>query len=110
MNKLTMNKLLPAFLTTIVATIVLANPVFAEAFIHYGDKGTYTLENGTYRGCLYSGGCIFLGKKYRMKNNNPEYEGVGWKKGEYTYEMIEGAIYVHKNGRLIFQDRATTNR
>lgn len=110
MNKSTINKLFFTFSLTTVATIGIVNPVLAEAFIHYGNKGTYTVENGTYRGCLYSGGCIFLGRKYLIKNNNPEYEGIGWKKGEYTYEMSEGYIYVSKNGRLIFQDVASTNK
>ena len=81
-------------------------PAFAKPMVHYGDKVTYTIDNGTYRGCLYGGGCIFLGRKYLVKHNDPEYEGIEWKKGEYTYGMGEGEISVQKNGRLIFHDSA----
>ena len=89
-----------------IAATAIVSPAIAEPMVHYGKKGTYTIDNGTYRGCLYSGGCIFLGRKYLVKHNNPEYEGIEWKKGEYTYGMGEGEISVSKNGREIFRDEA----
>ena len=92
-------------LASIVAAAIVS-PAVAEPMVHYGKKGTYTIDNGTYRGCLYSGGCIFLGRKYLVKHDNPEYEGIEWKKGEYTYGMGEGEISVSKNGRVIFRDEA----
>ena len=102
-----MKKLLSILSLASIATMVLIAPAIAKPVVHYGDKGTYTVDNGTYRGCLYSGGCIFLGKKYLMKDNNPESEGIAWKKGEYVYGMSEGYINVYKNGKLIFHDNAS---
>ena len=101
-----MKKLLSILSLASIATMVLIAPAIAKPVVH-GDKGTYTVDNGTYRGCLYSGGCIFLGKKYLMKDNNPESEGIAWKKGEYVYGMSEGYINVYKNGKLIFHDNAS---
>ena len=101
-----MKKLLSILSLASIATTVFTTPAIAEPMVHYGDKGTYTVDNGTYRGCLYSGGCIFLGRKYLLKDNNPESEGIAWKKGEYVYGMSEGYIDVYKNGKLIFHDNA----
>jgi hypothetical protein len=102
-----MIKLLSIFSIASIATMVLIAPAIAKPMVHYGDKGTYTVDNGTYRGCLYSGGCIFLGRKYLMKNKGPEDEGIAWKKGEYVYSMYEGYIDVYKNNKLIFHDNAS---
>ena len=70
-----MKKLLSILSLASIATTVFTTPAIAEPMVHYG-KGTYTVDNGTYRGCLYSGGCIFLGRKYLLKDNNPESEGI----------------------------------
>ena len=98
-----MKNLLSILSLASISITMLISPASAEPFVHYGKKGTYTVDNGTYRGCLYSGGCIFLGRKYLVEHNNPEYEGIKWKKGEYTYGMGEGEINVRKNGREIFR-------
>jgi tetratricopeptide (TPR) repeat protein len=84
--------------------------VVAEPTTYQGSKGTYTIDlsAGTYRGCLDSGGCISLGRKYLIKNTNPEFTGIRWKNGQYVYEINEGALNVSQNGRIIFQDRVST--
>ena len=102
-----MKKLLSILSLASIAATAIVSPAIANPMVHYGDKGTYTVDNGTYRGCLYCGGCISLGRKYLVKHNNPEYEGIEWKKGEYIYSMYEGYIDVYKNGRLIFHDNAS---
>ena len=93
-----------------ITTTIVSNPVVAEPTTYQGSKGTYTidLQAGTYRGCLDSGGCISLDRKYLIKNTNPEFTGIRWKNGEYVYEINEGALNVSQNGRIIFQDRVST--
>jgi|GEM_PF-5701898 len=101
------NKICAALSLGAIATTIFTIPASAAPAIHYGQKGTYTInDDGSYRGCLYSGGCIVLGKKYRMKSLGWEDESMRWKKGEYVYSMGEGYITVYKNGRVIFEDDA----
>lgn len=92
-----------------ITTIAMPSP--AAPAIHYGQKGTYTInDDGSYRGCLYKGGCITLSRKYLMKRVSKEQESTQWKKGEYIYSMGEGYIWITKNGKVIFEDTAQTNR
>jgi tetratricopeptide (TPR) repeat protein len=104
-----LNKFLSIFSLASIATTILGDPAFARPIVHRGDKGTYTIdaEAGTYRGCLNSGGCISLGRKYLIKSSNSESTDIRWKNGEYIYEISEGGINVSQNGRLIFQDRTS---
>jgi Tetratricopeptide repeat len=106
-----LNKFLSIFSLASIATTILVDPAFARPIVHRGDKGTYTIdaEAGTYRGCLNSGGCISLGRKYLIKSSNSESTDIRWKNGDYIYEISEGGINVSQNGRLIFQDRVTIN-
>ena len=106
-----MRKLLSIFSIASIATILLANAAGAEPITQRGTKGTYTIDlsAGTYRGCLNSGGCISLGRKYLLpcktsKEVNYVCEATVWKKGQYKYEVGEGMIVVSKNGRMIFED------
>jgi hypothetical protein len=103
-----LNKFLSIFSLVSIATTILTNPSFAESITYRGDKGTYTIdrEAGTYRGCLYSGGCISLGRKHLVKDFHPDYKGIGWKKGEYLYQFEEGEIFVSRYRRLLFTDIA----
>ncbi len=112
MTKSVLTKFLSIFSLASIATTILVNPAFARPIVHRGDKGTYTVdfEAGTYRGCLRSGGCVFLGRKYLVENNNPESESTAWTKGEYTYAVGEGEIWVTKNGRIIFEDHMYQTR
>ena len=106
-----MRKLLSIFSIASIATILLANSAGAEPITQRGTKGTYTIDMsaGTYRGCLNSGGCISLGRKYLLACKTSEElnnvcEAMVWKKGQYEYEIGEGMIVVSKNGRMIFED------
>jgi hypothetical protein len=106
-----MKKLLSIFSIASVATILLANSASAEPIAQRGAKGIYTIDlnAGTYRGCLNSGGCISLGRKYLLpckgtKETSYVCEGTVWKKGQYRYEVVEGMIVVTKNDRIIFED------
>ncbi len=105
-----LNKFLSVLSLAAITTTILNNPVVAEPTTYQGNKGTYTIDlsAGTYRGCLDSGGCISLGRKYLIKNTNPETTSIRWKNGEYVYEINEGALNVSQNGRIIFQDRVST--
>jgi hypothetical protein len=108
-----LNKFLSIFSLASIATIILIDPAFAKPVVHYGEKGTYTVDYdaSTYRGCLNSGDCITLGRKYRLpcKAGKPEYcEVASWKKGPYEYIIGAGMISVTKNGRIIFEDSAST--
>ena len=108
-----LNKFLSIFSLASIATTIFINPAFARPIVHYGEKGTYTVDYdaSTYRGCLNSGGCITLGRKYRIqcKAGKPEYcEVASWKKGQYEYIIGAGTISVTKNGRIIFEDIAYT--
>jgi hypothetical protein len=86
---------------------ILATTASADPAVHYGKKGTYTInDDGSYRGCLYKGGCITLSRKYLLKRVSNEQESMQWKKGEYTYSIGEGAISVTKNNKVIFEDDA----
>lgn len=94
-----------------ISTILLATPALAVPYSFSGSKGTYTTDadRGTYRGCLFSGGCITLGRKYfiscePVNNDNDSCEGLSWKRGEYTYFVLDGNIWVSKNGKTIFTD------
>lgn len=102
-----MRKLLSIVSLASIATTVIASPAFAEFTIR-GYKGTYTINEGTYRGCLNSGGCVTLGPKYQVPCNSPEADAcevVSWKKGQYVYSVHDDNIYVSKKGKGIFQDR-----
>jgi hypothetical protein len=102
------NKFLAALSLGTLFANTFATAVCASPAIHYGKKGTYTInDDGSYRGCLYSGGCVVLSRKYLMKRQGSEDESTRWKKGEYIYSMSEGYIYVYQNGRLIFEDVAS---
>jgi hypothetical protein len=108
-----LTKFLSIFSLASIATTILVVPAFGKPVVHYGAKGTYTVdyEAGTYRGCLNSGGCITLGRKYLLpcRAKKPEYcEGTSWKKGQYEYSIGEGMISVSKNGQSIFEDSAST--
>jgi hypothetical protein len=107
-----LNKFLSVLSLASIATTAIVNPAFAKPTVHYGTKGTYTVDYdaGTYRGCLNSGGCISLGRKYLVpcRVRKPDYcEGTIWKKGPYEYSIGEGTITVSKNGRVIFEDGAS---
>lgn len=106
-----MKKLLSIFSIASVATILLANSASAEPIAQRGAKGTYTIDlrAGTYRGCLNSGGCISLGRKYLVpckgtKETSYVCEATTWKRGQYEYSVGEGMIVVTKNNRVIFED------
>ena len=106
-----MKKLLSIFSSASIATILLANSAGAEPITQRGTKGIYTIDfsAGTYRGCLNSGGCISLGRKYLLpckasRETSYACEATVWKKGQYSYEVGEGMIVVTKNGRMIFED------
>lgn len=92
-----------AFAATAMTTSVLAEPSSFR-----GSKGTYTIDDqrGTYRGCLFSGGCITLGRKQMVVCNGDgdQCEVSRWKRGEYEYAVLDGNIWVRKNDRIIFQD------
>jgi hypothetical protein len=103
-----MKKLLFILSLASIATTVLANPAFAEPYTFKGYKGTYSINDGAYRGCLFSGGCITLSRKYLIPCVSPEpdaCEVISWKKGEYVYSIHDQNVYVSKNGRMVFQDR-----
>jgi hypothetical protein len=86
---------------------ILTSTALADSAVHYGKKGTYTInDDGSYRGCLYKGGCITLSRKYLLKRVSDEQESIQWKKGEYVYSMGEGYIWVTKNNKVIFEDDA----
>jgi hypothetical protein len=115
MNTSALNKFLSIFSIASIATTILVDPAFAKPVVYYGTKGTYTVdyEAGTYRGCLNSGGCITLGRKYLIpcSSKKPEYcGGIGWRKGQYQYGIDEGMIVVSKNGQTIFEDGASITR
>ena len=103
-----MKKLLSILSLASIATTVLANPAFAEPYIFNGYKGTYSINNGAYRGCLVSGGCITLSRKYLIPCTSQEADAcevISWKKGEYVYSIHDQNVYVSKNGRMIFKDK-----
>ena len=107
-----LNKFLSVLSLAAITTTMLVNPALSKPIPHYGEKGTYTIDYdaGTYRGCLNSGGCISLGRKYLVpcKVRKPDYcEGTTWKKGPYENSVGEGMITVSKNGRVIFEDGAS---
>ena len=111
MNTSVIKKIWATLSISAIVTTIIATPAFADPSISYGRKGTYTVNDDlSYHGCLYSGGCISIGRKYLINRNNPEAEGISWKKGEYTYTLSEGYINVRKNGRLIFEDSALSTR
>ena len=96
-----MKKLLSILSLASIATTVLANPAFAEPYTFNGYKGTYSINNGAYRGCLVSGGCITLSRKYLIPCTSPEAyacEVISCKKGEYVYSIHDQNVYVSKNG------------
>ena len=102
-----MKKLLSIISLAAISTTAFIAPACAEFTIR-GHKDTYTLNEGTYRGCLNGGGCVTLGRKYQVPCNSPEADAcevVSWKKGQYVYSVHDDNIYVFKNGRIIFQDR-----
>lgn len=90
-----------------ISVISVIDSASAAPAVHYGKKGTYTInDDGSYRGCLYKGGYITLSRKYLLKRVSDEQESIQWKKGEYTYSMGEGYIWVTKNNKVIFEDDA----
>jgi hypothetical protein len=108
-----MKKLLSTLSLAAIATTALASPAFAEPYTIHGQKGNYTINHntGTYRGCLFSGGCVTLGRKYLVpcveSNGSDACDVRSWKKGEYTYQVyIDENVTVYKNGQTIFQDAA----
>ena len=74
-----------------------------------GAKGTYivNLSKGTYQACIYSGGCISLGRKHLLSKSSLRYSSapMRWKNGEYIYSVGLRRIEVTKNGRVVFEDR-----
>ena len=97
-----------------MATVVLVTPALADYpdFANdsfRGSKGTYRINytKRTYRGCLFSGGCINLGKKQLIPCNGSgdECEIIRWKRGEYEYSVHDRNVMVTQNGRVIFEDR-----
>lgn len=90
------------------AVTAMTNPVLAEPLSFRGSKGTYTIDyqKGTYRGCLFRGGCITLGRKQMVacSGDGDLCEVTRWKRGEYEYAVLDGNIWVRKNDRIIFQD------
>ena len=108
-----MKKLLSIISLASIATTFVISPANADYAntTFRGSKGTYTINysTGTYRGCLFKGGCITLGQKYLVpcveSNGSDACEVRSWKKGEYTYTVHDDNIYVSKNDKLIFQDR-----
>lgn len=74
-----------------------------------GAKGTYivNLSKGTYQACIYSGGCISLGRKHLLSKSSLRYSSapMRWKNGEYIYKVGLKRIEVIKNGRVIFEDK-----
>jgi hypothetical protein len=103
-----MKKLLSVFSIASITTILLTNPLLAKPINYRGDKGTYTIDYqaGTYRGCLKSGGCIFLGRKYLVPCKGIACETRAWKKGQYIYAIgSDSELAVSKNGRFIFSDQ-----
>jgi hypothetical protein len=101
-----MKKLLTIFSIASITTILFTNPLLAEPINYLGEKGTYTIDYqaDTYRGCLKSSGCIFLGRKYLIPCKGIECESKGWKKGEYVYAIHGEELSGSKNGQLIFTD------
>jgi hypothetical protein len=101
------NKIFGVLSLIAISAISVVDSASAAPAVHYGKKGTYTInDDGSYRGCLYKGGCITLSRKYLLKRVSNEQESMQWKKGEYTYSMGEGAIWVTKNDKVIFEDEA----
>jgi hypothetical protein len=101
-----MKKLLSIFLIASTTTILFTNPLWAKPINYRGEKGTYTIDYqaDTYRGCLKSSECIFLGRKYLIPCKGIECEAKGWKKGEYMYAIHGEELSVSKNGQFIFTD------
>ncbi len=93
-----------------IITILVAIPALSKPYSFTGRKGVYTTDadRNTYRGCLFSGGCITLGSKYYkpcMNKTEPDAcEGFTWKRGEYIYFVYDDNISVSKNGKTIFSD------
>ncbi len=116
MTKSTLNKFLSIISLASIATTIAVSPALADypAFkdeTFRGSKGTYTVKYsaGTYRGCLNSGGCITLGRKYLVPCDGTEPDGcenISWKKGPYMYTVHDNDVYVYKNGQMIFSDSA----
>ena len=75
-----------------------------------GKKGKYEadFQTLTYKGCLRSGGCIVLGRKYYQPCDRSNFDiicpVIRWKKGEYTYALSADTIVVYKNNKQIFVD------
>jgi hypothetical protein len=108
-----MKKLLSILSLASIATTIIVSPASAEPYTIRGQKGNYTINHstGTYRGCLFKGGCITLGRKYLIpcveSNGSDACDVRRWKKGEYTYEVyIDENVTVSKNGQGIFYDAA----
>ena len=108
-----MKKLLSILSLASIATTIFTSSASAEPYTIRGQKGNYTINHstGTYRGCLFSGGCVTLGRKYLVpcdtSNNSDACEVRSWKKGEYEYSVyIDENVTVYKNGQTIFQDAA----
>jgi hypothetical protein len=102
-----MKKLLSILSIASITTILCINPLWAKPINYRGEKGTYTIDYqaDTYRGCLKSSGCIFLGRKYLVPCKGIECETKAWKKGQYVYATGgENELFVSKNGQLIFHD------
>lgn len=108
-----MKKLLSFLSVAAISTIALISPAVADypnfASDNFrGSKGTYAVSYtaGTYHGCLFSGGCISLGKKQLIPCNGSadECENIQWKSGPYVYTVHDRDVWITKNGRKIFQD------
>jgi hypothetical protein len=108
-----MKKLLSILSLASISTTFLVNSALAEPFTFRGQKGTYTINisAGTYRGCLFSGGCVNLGRKYLVPcvadKDSEACDQMEWKKGQYTYSVFPSdgqTVTVYKNGERIFDD------
>jgi hypothetical protein len=106
-----LNKFLSIFSLASIATVVLIAPAIAKPITYRGEKGTYTVdtERHTYRGCLYSGGCISLKKKHWVPCSESQLRAgcqhISWAKGEYTYRVnADPKVIVYKGGEVIFED------
>lgn len=96
MNKLTAKFI---FFLSLFCLFASALPANASLKTYKGNKGEYTVDYqvGTYRGCIYNKGCIFLG---RDKKSGPS----SWGNGNYVYAVDDFRVSVYHNGNLIFED------
>jgi hypothetical protein len=105
-----MKKLLSILSIACISTSIFVNPAFARPVKLHGNKGIYTIDiaAGTYRACLYKGGCISLGPKNFTCAAEPGTdvcEFSSWRNGPYTYTVfLLDTVTVTKNGREIFRD------